>query len=192
VKTKLQIIGLSFLIPTVASAQGTILWDESVNGLLSEDSGYPTILGPLQPGTNSVIGATEVVPTPPDWAGHPNIFTFQVPSGSSLNAVYLQVDKPKVWAWIGDPTFSTELGSTINPSDGELLAQWGVSSLGHGTYGMYLENHDQQAFTSIANFQLDFFVEAVPEPSALSLLLVGAGFVGLRCWRKTKSFQGAQ
>jgi hypothetical protein len=164
--------------------QGAILWDESVYGQLSEDSGHPTVLNAFQLGTNSVIGSTEVVPTPPNWAGHPNIFTIQVPSTLSLNAVYLHMDKPNVWAWIGDPGFSTEMAFVMNPSSGELLAQWGLSSIGPGVYGMYLENVDQQPITSIANFRLDFFMQGIPEPNSLSLFLVGVGLVGFRGWRR--------
>jgi hypothetical protein len=60
----------------------------------------------------------------------------------------------------------------------------GIVNIGPNIYGMYVENHDPQVFPSIANYRLDFFVQTVPEPSTVSLLLVGAGFVGF--WSRRK------
>jgi hypothetical protein len=167
-----------------ALGQGTILWDESVNGPFSFDYHNPTQLGTLSFGSNTVSGATEIEPTGPGYFVHEDYFIFTVPNNSSLSAIYIGINKPNVWTWIGDQTFSTDLGFVGNPSNGELLSQWTISSLGSGVYGMYMANHDAQPFTSIANYRLDFFVEAVPEPSTLSLLLAGAGFVGFHSWRK--------
>ena len=178
----MKAIAANFLVlvlsATTAFAQGTVLWDESVNGPISEDYTIPTSLSPMQMGTNSVMGLTEVVPTPPNWEGHPNTFTIEVPIGLEVRAVYLQVDKPNVWAWIGNTGFSSELGFTLSASSGELLAQWGLVTISAGSYGIYLENHDHQAEISIANFRLDFVVQAVPEPSACSILLAGLVLLG--------------
>jgi len=169
----------------VAYSQGTILWNESVNGPFSESSSTPTILGQLQFGTNSIIGTTEVEPTGPSWSAHPDFFAFSVPSNLAVSAVYLQVNKQNVWAWVGDPAFLNELGFVVNPSSGELLSQWSLNAVGQGTYGMYMSNHDLQPVTSVANYRLDFWV--VPEPSALQLSLMGAGgLVGLRFWGRLR------
>ena len=51
---------------------------------------------------------------------------------------------------------------------------------------LYVENHNAQSLPTVADYRLDFFLEPIPEPNAFSLLLVGAGFVGLRCWRNKR------
>jgi len=185
-KTCLIILSLVTSTANIGLSQGTILWSESVSGELSNDFGSPSPLAPLQLGTNSIIAMTEVEPSGPNWTTDPDIFTLTVPSNLMVTAIYLQIDKTKVWAWIGDPAFLNQLGFIQNSLSGELLSQWEIGSIGSGIYGMYLENHDLQLFASVANYRLDFFVQAVPEPSAFSLLFIGAGLVGFRCWRKTR------
>jgi hypothetical protein len=97
-----------------------------------------------------------------------------------VTALYIQVDLPDIWAWIGDSTLSNELAFDLNPSTGELLSQLGIVSIGPGSYGMYLQNADAQSYTTVANYQLDFVVEPTPEPGTLGLLLLGAGVFTLR------------
>src|SRR4051794_27577688 len=75
---------LALLLNLNAHGQGTLLWNESVNGPFSQSSSTPTILGQLALGTNTIIGVTEVEPTGPSWSIHPDFFTFQVPSNSSI------------------------------------------------------------------------------------------------------------
>ncbi len=182
----------AFLLPliavcsiSIALGQGTILWDESVNGELSESSSPATPLSPFQLGTNSIIGVTEVEPSGAIWIVHPDFFTIQVPNGLAITAVYLQLNKPNVWHWIGDTGFLSELAFAQNPASGNLLSQWGLLSIGTGAYGMDVENHDAQPFTAIANYRLDFFVQSVPEPSAsLLFLLGGIGCLAFGRWRK--------
>ncbi len=184
---KMKVIELLLIgfLGTNAFGQGTILWNESVNGPLSNDGSNPTSLSPLQPGINSVIGTTEVVPAGTVWTIYPDFFTITIPAGWVVTAVNLQVNEPNVWTWIGDTSYANQLAFVTNPSSGDLLAQWGLTSLGSGVYGIDIENHDFQSVTSIASYELDFVLQAVPEPSAFSLWLVGAScFVGLHCWRK--------
>jgi hypothetical protein len=179
-----RIFLLALTFTTSALGQGTVLWDESVNGELAQKYTSATPLGALQIGTNSVIGMTEVVPTGPNWAGYPDIFTITVPANTSVSGVYLSVNKPNVWTWIGDATFLNQLALVQSPSSGNLLTQWGLSSIGPGVYGMYLENHDQQSVTSIASYRLDFIAQSIPEPDALALWLSGAACAGVCGWRR--------
>ena len=163
-----------------AFGQGTLIWDESLNGPLSQSSGAPTLLAPFALGTNTIIGMSEIVPSGPSWTVYPDFFTVQVPESLVITAVYLQVSELNVWHWIGDPVFLNELGFVQNPVSGELLAQWGLPSVGEGNYGMNVENHNAQPFTSIANYRLDFFVQAIPEPSAIGLFIFGFGILWLQ------------
>ncbi|MCU0783445.1 MAG: hypothetical protein MUF81_05225 [Verrucomicrobia bacterium] len=180
---------LALLLNANAFGQGTILWDESVNGPFSQFSSTPTSLSPFQFGINSVLGSVEIEPTGNNWLVHEDFFTVQVPVGFQINAVYLTIDGPQVGLWIGNPTFSTELAFVQNPTSGELLPQWGIGSIPFGTYGLDIANHDAQAFTTVASYRLDFFVQAVPEPSPLALALTGLAIcVGFRfrrnSWKK--------
>ena len=180
-KTCVNILIAIILTTTAAIGQVTILWNESVNG---EISGNSFTFSP-QIGTNSIIGATECVPIGNNWIVYGDYFGFEVPSNYEVTALYVQIDKPEVWTWIGDPGFSSTLAYNLNTSTGELLSQWGISSLDSGIYGMYVANQDAQSYTSIANYQLDFVVEPVPEPGTLGLLLLGAGVFTLRHCRKS-------
>lgn len=162
------------LLVTTAQGQGTfVLWDESVNGPLAADYTSATSLSPVQLGINSIVAITENEPTGNSHAVHADYFTFVVPDGLSVSSLQLQVDKPHIWMWIGDSDFANQLAFSDNPSTGELLSQWGLSSIGGGTYGMYVANLDAQSSTSIAKYRLDFSVTAVPEPSTVALLLLG-------------------
>lgn len=166
--------------------QGTILWDEAVNGPLSEDYHNPTYLPALQLGTNSLFGASEIVTTPPNWAGHPNNFILRVPNGLQVSMVFVHVDKPNVWAWIGDVGFSAEGNYTLNTTNGDLLFQCDLKSIQAGNYGVYLENTDQSdPAISIANYRLDFVVESVSEPATAWLLLGGLSGMAISQRRKT-------
>ena len=164
-----------------AFGQGTIVWDESVNGPLSHFSSSPTALGSFQLGTNSIIGKVEIEPSGGNWIVYEDFFTLSVPPSLSLNAVFFHVDKPDVATWIG-ASFGDQLGYAASSASGELLAQWGMSPIGAGGYSMYLANHDTQAVISVATYRLDFFVQSVPEPGTFALALTGA--IGLAVWRR--------
>ena len=168
-------------------AQGTFLWDESVDGPFSSSFESPTSLGSLPAGTVSIRGMTEIEPTGPSWSVHPDYFSFTIPEGFVLSGARLEIDKQNVWTWIGEPSYLNELAFAANPSTGELFPQWGISSVSSGPYGMYLSNHDLQPVPSIANYRLDFFVQAVPEPGTISLGLLGLGLLVFRFRKRGNS-----
>ena len=172
--------------PTTMFGQTTILWNESVNGELSQDYSTATPLGSVQVGTNIIIGATEIEPVGQNWLRYPEDFSFRVPSGYEVTEVYIQIDKPNVWSWIGDSGFSNEMGFTMNSSTGNLLPQWGIGSISSGIYGVELTSLNIEPYTSIAHYELEFVVEAVPEPGTFGLLLLGAGVFTLRSGRKSR------
>lgn len=162
-----------------AMGQGTILWDESVDGPLSQSFDSPTPLPAFQFGTNSITGTVEVEPISGGWFSYPNFFTISVPSNAIVSTVYLQINKPNIWIGIKDPGYFNGLAFAGNPSAGALLPQWGLNDISAGQYGMYLDNHDQQTLISIANYRLDFFVQTIPEPGTFWLLLGGFVCLGL-------------
>lgn len=161
------IMGLHLLTAAVCG-QGTMLWNESVNGPFSNDYINPTGLGDLAQGTNSLRGVSELEPVGEDYFAHEDCFTFKVPAGMTIKAVYLQVGNRNVWTWLGDETYSTRLAYIQDSANGDLLPQWELPLIGSGAYGMYVSNHDFQPIASIANYRLDFVV--IPEPAAWSML----------------------
>ena len=133
-----QLVALmvGLVLASSAYGQGAILWDEAVNGPLSEDYHNPTYLSALQLGTNSLSGSSELQVPPPYLIVHENVFTISVPAGLEITALFLQVDRSNVWAWVGDTGFSSDLGYTRNAFTGDLLGQWAIGSLSAGAYGM--------------------------------------------------------
>ena len=160
-----------------AFGQGSILWNEAVNGPLGSLPETATSLGTLQVGTNSILGAVEISPSETGWYTYPDHFIFQVSSGYRVSAAYLTIDGPKAWAWLGDQTFGTTYSYTLNSASGDLLAQWASTPLQPATYGMYMLNNNNQSFTTVANYRLDFVVTAVPEPRTWALLALGGALL---------------
>ena len=165
--------------------QGMLLWDESVNGPLSEDYTQPTSLGNLLLGTNSVIGSVSSVFTGTGYAAHDDYFTFTVQPGNSLAGVYISVNKPTL-VWLGNPSFSTMIGQVFNPLNGEVLSQMGLGPLTSGTFGMYLANNEFVGSSSTSNYRLDFLVQSIPEPDTFPLIALGAAALLIRS-RQNKS-----
>jgi hypothetical protein len=163
---------------TTAFGQGIILWDESLNGPLANDYTQATGLGALQNSTNSIIGASQLIGD----GIYGDYFSFTIPTGRRISAMWLSVDNP-VAVWIGDPAFANQFGYVVNPANGDVLPQWGFNPIGDGTYGMYIMNYDLASNPSVSNYRLDFFIQAVPEPTTLSLALVGLGVLG---WARRK------
>jgi hypothetical protein len=183
-KTYIAITLSGILAVRLASGQGTIIWDESVNGPLSNDGSNPSLLGVLPSGTGSILGATQSQPVGNNWVVYSDFFNLTVPGGSLVSALTFASDRP-VALWVGTDHFSTQLGYVVNPSNGDLLSQLGLASIGPGSLDMYVMNYDFRATPSTANYRLDFVSQSVPEPGSLGLLLVGViCLIVVRRWRK--------
>jgi hypothetical protein len=167
------------VLASKALAQGTILWDESVNGELSSDYTNPTQLGILSAGSNTVIGHVEFFPSGSGGGLRNDYFTFQIPAGLSLTGIGLSVDKP-VLAWLGDASYSAEIGHAFTQGNSDLLPQFGIGPVAPGTYGFYMQNNDLQSpAASIANYRLDYYAQLVPEPSLPPLCVIAIGCLAL-------------
>lgn len=150
-KIILSISTLFLFVVNHTCAQGVVLWDEAVNGPLSNASSAATALASLQVGTNTIVGELEIVPNGGIWTVYEDFFVLDLPVNLMVDKVYLQIDKPDVQTWIGNSSFSSQLGFSPSSPPGELLSHWGINGLSTGSYGMYLANHDAQVFTSVAN-----------------------------------------
>jgi hypothetical protein len=161
-------------------AQGTILWNEALDGPLSENYRFPTQLGEVRLGTNTIVGATELAPTGPNWFVHSDYFVFVVPPDLLVSSLLFTVDRTRVWVWVGTSDFVQQDGFTLGATNGNLLAQLGLGPLRPRGYGIYVSNKDAQSYTTVAHYRLDMVVEPVPEPGIGVLLLCGS--VGLLVW----------
>lgn len=170
------------LLTTTGLGQSTILWNESVNGPLSNNGDIPTSLGLISPGTSSILGATEVVLSGNGGATFEDFFTFSIAPSFSATGLAINTDKP-VLIWLGNPTFSEVQSYVFNPLNGALLPQLSQTAINPGDYGMYVKVNDFSA-TGSANYRLDFVVQAIPELGTLWLLLGGLSLVGFRRWRR--------
>jgi hypothetical protein len=160
--------------------QGTTIWDESVNGPLSNDYTQPTVLGTFPVGTDAIEGATQYVPTGNSGVDYEDFFTFVIPDSAQIESLSLSADD-SVAVWIGTDNFSDQLSYKTNPSNGDLLAQLGTGPLGAGVYDMYVMDYDFNSGGSTANYNLGFGVQSIPEPCVFSLLVTGAVcFIGSR------------
>jgi hypothetical protein len=152
---------LFLLVSFAAMGQGTIMWNEGVNGPLSNITNSPSALSPLVGGSNSIIGSI----TRAGGNLQMDYFTFLVPANIAVQAMWLSSDSA-VQVYDGNAGY-------VNGSTYGILTSGGISGsnvLPPGQHWMAALFNGGIAET--VNYRIDF-VTTVPEPSAWFLSFVG-------------------
>lgn len=186
---------LSFSSP----AKAVTLWDESVNGDLSDNGLTPTNLGKLQPGNNTLTATFSLGQANPD----ADYFTFEVPqklslaqiilksltpedevaffavvTGSVFDFVFTGPDATGLLGWIdmGQEEVGTDILDDMGRANLSPIASGATGftpPLGAGNYSFWLRQGGETPVTVTVDF-----VTSVPEPSSVVGLgtILGFGF----------------
>lgn len=172
------------------AAQGVTVWDEVLDGDLSNDGLAPTSLT-FAPGVSSIFGTTGASASGMDR----DYFSFTVPTGAELTQVVLRAGSEFAG---GSAFIALQVGPqvTVNPVTFEgrdalmgfvhynndqigsdILSYFSLSALPSGTYSVWI-----QELGNVVPYGLDMVVTTVvPLPAAAWLLAGGlAGFAALR------------
>ncbi len=163
-----------------SAAAQTVVWDEGVDGNLSNDPTAPTNLGALGAGANIVRGSTLGPGTPPSDGF--DVFRIDIAAGFSITDIILSAYSPAAGGTSGF-NFSTGAAASIPGASIIFGPGWGgsnvgqdlldvsiggpISSLGPGTYFMEIREFGGPQ----ADWELTFNV--VPAPGAMALLGLG-------------------
>lgn len=181
------------LVGSIASAGGLVIWDDAVDGDLSDDRFNPNVFV-LGNGVSSVISET-VFSNFPDEGGDRDYFTVVIGAGQSLTSIILSEASNPNGGFDAAGFIALQFGPivTVDPAapNPAPLAGWlitfeslvgtdvlsdlsgGFSSLGEGEYAFWV----QQTGEDLTRIRMDFHV--VPAPGAMALLGLG-GLVGVR------------
>jgi hypothetical protein len=180
-----NVIALVAVAGIAAAAAGqTVVWDEGVDGNLSNDPNAPTDLGTLGAGGNIVRGSTLGAGTPPSDGF--DVFQINIAAGFSITDIILSAYSPAGATATSGFNFSTGSAASNLPIGSPDLIfgpGWGaanvgqdlldvavggpVASLGPGTYFMEIREFGGP----LADWELTFNV--VPAPGAMALLGLG-------------------
>ena len=189
----LTTVGLALLLLLAGSAHSAVVWDESIDGELSDDHNNPTLIA-LSSGANDVSFTTNATPVQDR-----EYFRFEVPTGFELTSVvftafttspatnlgFLGVTAgasvptpptaPDVTALLGYTLIGlSDVGSDVLAGMGSAGGAQGFSGpLGTGSYSWWA----QETGPSVDDWTLTFNLTPVPEPG--TALLLGLGLAGL-------------
>ncbi|HVU88474.1 MAG TPA: PEP-CTERM sorting domain-containing protein [Pirellulales bacterium] len=177
------------LCAATSTAAATV-WNESINGDLSNDRLAPTAIA-VAVGSNDVIGS--VVGNPSDL----DYFTINVPTGDELSQLVLEsFTSTDQRGFIGVQHGTTFTESASAPNVANLLG-WTHFGPGAGNVGLDIlpgmgQGPGAQGFTAplaagsytfwvqqlgaLTNYDFNFVVKATPEPATWGMALVAAGF----------------
>ena len=211
---KLQLLSAMLLASVVSTSQATVVYDESVSGDLSNTQATPTgIL--LALGTNSVLGnvnsgaadardfLTITVPVGFQLSQYVHVAWSGIPADQGFtgfqngNAIVGSLGTSSTyngWSHFGQNANNTafvphtpfnSIGQDLLPimqseSTGANQAQGFTIPLAAGNYAFVIQDT-----SGSGNYQFDFNVTAVPEPSSIALLGF-AGVAGIARWRRRR------
>ena len=182
------LIGIVSLV--TASSRAAVLWDEAVNGDLSNDRLSPTAFV-LAPGTNSLVGGVEhgeldyvsvkVLPGQEfvalvlaSFVGNDSTAFIAIQSGTTFTAAppFPNPNTMLGYAHFGPGgTFGAQVGNDLFYAMSKAGGAMGFSSpLASGDYSFWIQQTGEHT-----DYQFDFIV--VPEPA--SLFMAGCGIAGL-------------
>jgi hypothetical protein len=198
---KLVIAAGLAIVFSVARAEASTLWDESVSGDLSSVQASPNAFT-LSSGTNAVIGTL-------GGTDHQDWITLTVPAGMQLSAVvlgaYVSTDQQ---GFTGVQSGTNFVGSVNNPASYlgyahfgtgaangalaptnlvgvDILPIMGNTSLAAGSQGFTPPLNSgsyafliQQTGSAATSYEFDYVV--VPEPTTLALVALGCGVILVR------------
>jgi len=179
----------------VSHSANAMMWDESLNGDLSNDGLAPTLLT-LSPGSNQILGHTGDGGQGVDR----DYFTFTLAQGQQLSSIVLLNNTlisdqfsfigiqagPQVTILPNGANAEQLLGWT-HYSNGDrgfdLLPSMGLSPLSPGTYSAWVQDTGGPA-----TYGFDFNVSSVPLPPAF--LLMASSLLGMGIFRRRTAMGG--
>ena len=204
---RLACIALTFALTSAASAG--VVWNETVNGDLSNAGSSPTFLGTLTAGSNQVFGLTGRPGPAPATPPERDYFFITVPSGLSLakitllpgnnmgslgfigiqagSAITLPVDASSAAGLLGWWHYApADIGKDILlsmsvPANG---SSGFTLPLGAGNYAFWVQDTSTPADPSIP-FNFGFDLTLVPEPGTMAMILLGLGGLGFSRRKRT-------
>jgi len=207
-----SVVALALALIFSGLANAAVVWDESMNGNLSNNPLDPTALT-FAPGPNDVIGQAGNAPLPGGRAPFgQDFFTFTVPTGkelSSLKAVTVDLltagDKfafiaiqsgPQITHDVSPRSFGGSAAGLLGwkhlapgDQDTDILPAMGVAGDGATGFkgplgaGQYsVWVQDDKPF----KYDVSFQISSVPEPSTRAMLLLGFVGLGFASYRQTR------
>lgn len=192
-QTTLAVAAMAF-VGSIASAGGLVIWDDAVNGDLSDDRFNPNVFV-LGNGISSVISES-VLSNLPQPEGDRDYFTVVIGAGQSITSIVMSESFNPAGGFDAVGFIALQFGPiiTVNPdapnpaplagfvigtadligTDILGLLSGGLSELGAGEYAFWV----QQTGEDLTRIRMDFTV--VPAPGALALLGLGGLVVGRR------------